>query len=187
VIALQPHTAKTLTAANILVRLRAEFLWASGKAESAEFHFTSGHLSTWKEWASGLRPTVSGKNVSVAKTAPPDESRTNYTGWLESVFRYGTVYSLFKDTEPAKDREVEAGDVLLKLGRPGHALMVLDVAKNAQGQVKVLLGEGGTPVQTFHVPRGKDGSPWFSLGKGQAIELGPKGGYQLKDLYRWPG
>jgi hypothetical protein len=188
VVALQPHTAKTLTAPNIIVRLRAEYMWTTGKADDIAFHFTSGHLSTWKEWAAGLRPTVKGRNVSSAKTAPQDASRTNFTGYLESVFQYGTVYSLFKDTDKATEPVIQAGSVFIRPGRPGHALMLLDVVTSPQGQTRVLLGEGGTPVQTFHVLRGSDGSPWFPLSRSEPIDLGPsKGVFQLKDLRHWPG
>ncbi|HVP10331.1 MAG TPA: DUF4846 domain-containing protein [Phycisphaerae bacterium] len=185
-VALQPHTAKTLSAPNILVRLRAEYLWATGRMDDLAFHFTSGHLSTWKEWASGLRPTVRGKNVTVAKSASADTSRTNFTGYLESIFQYGTVYSLFKDTDKASEPVIEAGSVFIRVGRPGHAVMILDVARNPEGQTRVLIGEGGTPVRTFHVLRAGDGSPWFPLGRSEPIDLGAKGVFHLKDLRHWP-
>jgi hypothetical protein len=187
VVALQPHTAKTLSAPNILVRLRAEYLWTMGKTDDAAFHFTSGYLSTWQDWAAGLRPTVKGRNVAVAKTATPDSSRTNFTGYLESIFQYGTVYSLLQDTAKAVDPTIEAGCVFVRPGKPGHAVMILDVATNPQGQMRVLLGEGGTPVQTFHVIRGSNGSPWFPLSRAEPIDLGPgKGVCPLKDLRHWP-
>jgi hypothetical protein len=185
VVALQPQTAKTLSAPNMAIRLRAEWLWAEGKADEAAFHFTSGHLSTWRDWAGGERPTVQGRNVSVTRNAPPDSSRVSFCGYLETVFRYGTVYSLLLDTDKAADLAVQASDVLIRTGKIGHAVVVLDVARNAQGHTRVLLGQGGTPPQTFHVLRGKDGSPWFPFSRTEPIDLGPKGVFQLKDLRRW--
>jgi hypothetical protein len=185
VVALQPQTTKTLSASNMLVRLRAEYLWAIGKADDAAFHFTSGHLSTWQSWAQGERPTVHGRDVAISKGAPADASRTNYCGYLESIFRYGTVYSLLLDTDKSAEATPEGGDVFVRPGRPGHAVMILDVAVGPQGQVRVLLGEGGTPAQTFHVLRYSQSDPWFPLSYSQPINLGLKNIFHLKDLRRW--
>ncbi len=187
VIALQPQTTRTLTASNILIRLRAEYLWATGRAEQAAFHFASGYLSSWHEWAEGHRPMVRGRNVTLSRSAPADSSRTNYCGYMESVFRYGNFDSLWHDTDKAADFSVEGGDVFLRRGRGGHAVMVLDVATDPQGRVAVLLGQGGSPPQTFHVLRGTDGSPWFALSRTAPIDLGPKGQFQLTDLRHWKG
>lgn len=185
VIALQPQTPKTLTASNVLVRLRAEYLWAVDRADQAAFHFASGHLSPWREWAEGYRPTVRGREVSLSKGAPADSSRANFCGYLEGVFKYGNFDSLWHDTDKATDAAVEGGDVFLRRGRTGHAVMVLDVATDPQGHVDVLLGQGGSPPQTFHVLRGKDGSPWFPLSRTAPIDVGPKGQFQLTDLRHW--
>jgi hypothetical protein len=185
VVALQPQTARTLVASNMLVRLRAEYLWASGKLDQAAFHFASGHLSSWREWADGYRSTVKGREVSLSKSAPPDSSRTSFCGYLEGIFKYGNFDSLHHDTDKAADGAVEGGDVFLRRGRAGHAVMVLDVATDPRGCVAVLLGEGGSPPQTFHVLRGKDGSPWFPLSRSAPIDLGPKGTFQLADLRHW--
>jgi len=185
VVALQPQAAKTLNTSNILVRLRAEYLWSTGKTDQAAFHFASGHLSSWREWAEGYRATVKGREVSLSKGAPPDSSRTSYCGYIEGVFKYGNYDSLYHDTETAGDSAVEGGDIFLRRGRAGHAVMVLDVATGPRGQVAVLLGQGGTPPQTFHVLRGKDGSPWFMLSRTAPIDVGSKGTFQLTDLRHW--
>ena len=184
-IALQPSGQRLLTAANMVIRLRGEYCWAAGVADRIGFHFTSGHFFDWRSWADGVRAEVKGRNVTLNRTTLVDESRSNFCCYLETIFRYATVYSLYKDTQPAGDSAIEAGDVLIKLGQPGHAVMVLDVATDDAGHVIALLGQGGTPAQTFHVVRCSAGSPWFPIAYSQPIDLGKRGVFQVKDLRHW--
>jgi hypothetical protein len=48
-----------------------------------------------------------------------------------------------------------------------------------------LLGQGGTPAQTFHVIRPAGGSPWFPIAHSQPIDLGKLGVFHPKDLRHW--
>jgi len=185
VIGLQPHDLRSLTSANILIRLRAEYLWSAGLAEGVAFHFTSGHESTWQNWKSGERPVVKGREVQFAKSAQADDSRASYCGYLETLFCYASTYSLLDETRAADDHALEIGDVFLRPGRPGHALMVLDAATHDGQEVRVLLGQGGTPPRTFHVIRGPDGSPWFTLAGDQPIDLGELGTFSMRQLRHW--
>ena len=186
VVALQPRGGKLLDGINVLLRLRAEYFWAAERPGEVAFHFTNGYLAKWRDWADGARPTGKGREVEVRKTVVADESRSGFCCYLETVFRYTTVYSLWKDTRPAGDQAVEAGDVFVRVGRPGLAVMVLDVATDAEGHVQVLLGRGGTPAQTFHVLRRSAQSPWFALTQTEPIDLGEKAGVlRLKDLRHW--
>ncbi len=43
--------------ADAIIRLRTEYLWAAGMADSICFHFTSGDACCWKKWKEGRRPT----------------------------------------------------------------------------------------------------------------------------------
>ncbi len=187
VVALQPHGRRLLNAANMMIRLRAEHGWTTGRLDGLAFHFTSGHRSGWQAWASGIRASVRGREVAFRRKAPADDSRDSFCCWLETVFRYATTYSLLDDTRPAEDQAVEPGDILLRRGRPGHALMVLDIATNDDGRVRVLLGQGGTPAQTFHVLRNDAGSAWFPITRDGKIDLGERGDFTLKNLRHWVG
>jgi hypothetical protein len=63
--------------------------------------------------------------------------------------------------------------------------MILDIATDGRGRVKVLLGEGGTPAQAFHVLRNDAGSAWFLITQTRPIDLGRRGVFTLKDLRHW--
>ncbi len=61
-----------------------------------------------------------------------------------------------------------AGDVLVRGGFPGHAVLLLDVATRGD-ETFVLVGEGYMPAQSFHVELGPvDG--WWAWDDG--VDLG---------------
>jgi len=185
VISLQPRTEKALAGPNMLVRLRAEYCWATEHISSLGFHFTSGHLASWNQWAEGRRPTVSGKMVVFTSAAERDESRESFCSYLETIFQYSSVYSVFDDTQPVTDGSIAPGDVFLRAGKNACSLMVLDVATKTGGEVRVVLGDAGTPAQTFHVIKSATGSPWFPIIRDDDLTIGPKRALRMRDLRRW--
>lgn len=55
---------------------------------------------------------------------------------------------------------------MVQPGAPGHAVLVLDVARAAGGRRALLLGQGYMPAQSFHVLRaGREGA-WFVVEPG---------------------
>ncbi len=185
VIDLHPGRGGLLNAANIVLRLRAEYLWSVGPREAAVFNFTSGDRFAWERWAAGQRPVVRGRNVHWADDAAPDESREAYVGFMETLFRYGSVYSLLRDTQPVRDQTVQPGDVLVRPGRPGHAALVLDVATDPSGRVRALLGQGCTPPCSLHVLRAGPQSEWFDLSAAFSIALPNGESLSAAQLRRW--
>jgi len=179
----------------MLVRLRAEYAWTSRSLSGLAFHYTSGHLSAWSEWAGGKRPVVRGKLVHFEESHAADDSRENFCGYLETLFRYTTVYSLLEDTRRNEDGTIAGGDIFVTTSppkarsaganRPGHAVMVLDVAMNEKGHLRILLGQGGNPAVSFHVPRSDEGSPWFAVSRSSGITLQGRTWFRLTDLRHW--
>lgn len=190
VIALQPGSARVLDASNMLIRLRAEYLWAGGVLDNVQFHFTSGHVSKWSDWAAGKRPAVKGRKVDFHDERPPDASRDSFCSYLETIFQFSSPYSILDDTRPVEDGSISPGDIFLNPAlRKGYALIVLDVAHetgNASAPaVRILLGTGGTPPQTLHVLRAADGSPWFAVSQSHGVTVPGRGVLQFKHLRRW--
>ena len=185
VVVLQPHTRRLLSATNMMLRLRAEYAWSAGDLDALGFHFACGHLSNWKAWARGMRPLAAGRSVRFAETGIKDNGRTNFCVYLETLFRFASAASLLDDTRHVRDITVAAGDIFLRTGRGAHAVMVLDIATDSRGRIRVLLGQGGHPAQTFHVLRDKSGSPWFVIGQSQLIHLGRRGKFGMDQLRRW--
>jgi hypothetical protein len=149
--------------ADSIIRLHAEWLWASGQKERIAYRFTSGHLAEWSRYAAGERARIAGNKVTWAKGAAADGSRPAFRAYLSLVFTYAGTLSL-QELKPRPAREaVRPGDFFVLGGSPGHAVLVLDVARNAEGRQVALLGQGFIPAQDFQVlSPGKDG-PWFPL------------------------
>lgn len=185
VIALQPRTARLLDGVNMLIRLRAEYCWSAGRAEEVAFHFTSGHVVRWRNWAAGERPFISGREVTFRQATKADAGRDCFCRYLETVFRYASVPSLLADTQAAEDQAIGAGDVVVPDRRRRAALMVLDVATDAEGRVKVLLGRGGRPAHTFHVLQSDAGHAWFPITQARGIEIAGEGEVAIAAVRHW--
>jgi len=186
VIALQPTQDRLLAGAALLVRLRAEYLWTESRLAALGFHFTSGDYAAWPRWAAGMRPSVNGRDVTWQQQAEPDDSRTSYCAYLETLFRYASCYSVLDDTTAINDGSIAPGDIFLHADRRRpQSVIVLDVATDRDGSVAVLLGDAGIPAQSFHVLRSPDDSPWFPLRRGSPILLSPGRDLHFNDLRRW--
>ena len=151
--------------ADSVIRLHAEYLWASGHAEAAAYHFTSGDRSAWTDWRDGERFAVSGSRVDRVR-GEPSSGRVGYRAWLQHLFRYAGTRSLRLDTDAVPSGSaLRAGDVFVEPGSPGHAVLLLDVAEDTAGHRVALVGQGFMPAEEFHVVRSEralDGV-WFRL------------------------
>ena len=157
--------------ADAVIRLRAEHLFAAGRADDVSFRFTSGHPAEFRKWAAGHRPKVSGNGVTWPKTAAADASYASFRRYLDVVFTYAGTLSLSKELHAlAKDEPlgevIEPGMVFIQGGSPGHAVIVMDVAKHpGTGKVVFLIAQSYMPAQEIHVLKNPtDGglSPWYS-------------------------
>jgi len=148
--------------ADSIIRLHAEWRWATGKQDEIAYRFTSGDKAVWKRYAAGERARVSGSRVKWVPGWTADSSRAAFRSYLDLVFTYAGTLSLAAErSRPSRD-ELRPGDFFVLGGSPGHAVLVLDVAANAEGQRVALLGQGFIPAQDFHV-LAMAGSAWFTL------------------------
>ncbi|MEE2788171.1 MAG: DUF4846 domain-containing protein [Myxococcota bacterium] len=153
--------------ADSAIRLHAEYLWAKGFQHRLQYHFTSGDLSRWSDWKAGERFVIRGAEVA-RKTGPARSgSHQSFRAWLDLIFTYAGSLSLPRDTTVVGTKPYRAGDILVQGGRPGHVVMILDIARNRDGTTIALLGQGFMPAEDFHVLR--DQGPhvieqtWFRL------------------------
>ncbi|RYZ42596.1 MAG: hypothetical protein EOO71_07310 [Myxococcaceae bacterium] len=161
-------TANLQQCADSILRLHAEWRWASGHPDRIAYRFTSGHVASWPRYSLGDRARVSGSKVTwVPDSAPADASRKAFRNYLDLLFTYaGTLSIQAEGARPGRE-QLRPGDFFVLGGSPGHTVLVLDVATNAKGERMALMGQGFTPAQDFHVLAGRDG-PWFSL-EGDAV------------------
>jgi hypothetical protein len=136
--------------ADSAIRLRAEWLRETGG--EVVFHATSGDPLPWARWQRGERPFDAGGRIRWRRGAGG-----SWEEYLAKVFTWAGTRSLVLDTTPAA--EPRAGDLLVVPGSPGHAVVLLDVARRG-GETLVLVGEGYMPAQSFHVEIGPERGWW---------------------------
>jgi hypothetical protein len=173
--------------ADAVIRLRAEYLFASGRAEDVAFNFTSGDPAAWARWAEGYRPVVTNGRVSWKRYSDPEGSYRSFRAYLDSVFTYAGSISLARELQPVVDpSEVDLGDVFIHGGSPGHAVLVVDVARrDSDGSKLFLLVQSYMPAQEIHVLRnpGRD-DPWYAATFGETLAT-PEWTFLRTDLKRF--
>ncbi|MHA7627252.1 DUF4846 domain-containing protein [Corallococcus sp. M7] len=178
-------TANLQQCADSILRLHAEWRWASGQPERIAYRFTSGHLASWPRYAAGERARVSGSKVTwVPGSAAADSSRAAFRSYLNLLFTYAGTLSLQAEGARPTREQLRPGDFFVLGGSPGHTVLVLDVATNAKGERLALVGQGFTPAQDFHVLAGRDG-PWFPL-EGESLATPFWAPFPMTSLRRLP-
>jgi hypothetical protein len=171
--------------ADAVMRLRAEWLWSLGRAQEIAFDYTGGGRVSFSRWAKGERPSEDGKRWS--RSAAADAGYASFRRYMTAVFIQAGTYSLARELADVPVAEMQPGDVFIKGGFPGHAVLVLDVVRSpATGETRFLLAQSYMPAQDIHVlksPGNADGSPWYAMPKGALFT--PEWVFPPNSLKRW--
>jgi hypothetical protein len=175
--------------ADAIIRLRAEYLYSIGEFDMIHFNFTSGHEAKYTSWIKGYRPKVDEMRVNWVKNAAVDSSYEAFRKYLDSVFMYAGTYSLDNELEKVEDvSKMRIGDVFIKPGFPGHAIIVVDMAVDKDnGRNLFLLAQGYTPAQDIHIIKNlhdEDLNPWYSLDFGDTLKI-PEWEFPKEELKRF--
>jgi hypothetical protein len=177
--------------ADTVIRLYAEYLYSIHAYEKIAFHYSNGDLIRYKSWLIGMRPQINGNRVRWEKSASMDSSYHTFREYLNSIFWYAGSHSLSKELKPIVPADrMEVGDVFIRGGFPGHAMIVVDVAVNPKSGRKIfLLVQGYMPAQDAHVMRNlknRELSPWFEV-KRMRLLFTPEYNFSWMDLkrFRW--
>lgn len=153
--------------ADAVMRLRAEFLYKTKQYDALHFNFTNGFKADYAKWRTGHRIAVKGNQVSWIKTAKESQSYPSFREYLNIVFNYAGTASLTKELKSVSLSQMQIGDVLIKGGSPGHAVIVVDMATNRQTQKKLfMIAQSYMPAQDIHILVNKSKpaiSPWYEL------------------------
>jgi hypothetical protein len=131
------------------------------------FNFTSGFKADYSKWRSGYRISVKVNNVSWVKTTKESESYQSFREYLNVVFTYAGTASLTKELKQITLSQMQIGDVFIKGGSPGHAVIVVDMAVNPKTNKKVfMIAQSYMPAQDIHILINANKlsvSPWYEL------------------------
>ncbi len=152
--------------ADVLMRLRAEYLFQEKRFDEIGYHFTSGEFYSWAMYNCGLRPLIKGNRISFKKVGVSSQTHTSLRNYLDIVYTYSNTVSLSKELKPATKFDI--GTIIIKPGFPGHTCIIIDKIENEKGEEWYKLAEGFMPAQSIYVlsnPNDKN-SPWYQLNKG---------------------
>ncbi len=130
--------------ADAVMRLRAEYWW--GRGELNLISFTDNNNKSYR--------------------LPSNATRSQFNRYLNNVFGMCGSYSLAKALKPVEMKNMQCGDVLIRGGFPGHAVIVVQMAKHKFTHKKMyMLAQGFMPAQDVHVLNNPmvPGSPWYQL------------------------
>lgn len=158
--------------AGAIIRFKAEYLFSVARYSEIEFQFTSGTPAPYERWRMGFRPVVRGDTVRWARGAGKDSSHASFRSYLDSVFRYAGTASLGRELVPVKDvRQMQIGDVFIRGGPPGHAVIVVDMAERSEEGSRVfMIAQSYMPAQDIHIlvnPVEGGLGPWYRLEDGK--------------------
>lgn len=132
--------------ADAVMRLRAEYLLSTGRTRDLAFNDTKG------------KPHAFTGN-------PKDYSA--FRSWLDKVYAFAGSYSLEREMRPVPLAEMQIGDVFIKGGFPGHAVLVVDMVANpVNAEKRFLLMQSYMPAQDMHIlknPKAAGGAPWYAV------------------------
>ena len=173
--------------ADAIIRLRAEYLRASGRGHALAFRFTNGERFAYSDYLSGRRPTVRGNSITWASTRTSSDSRPAFRAWLDIVFTYAGTVSLAGELLRVADATtIGPGDVLIQPGSPGHAIIAVDVAERESDGARVaMFAQSFMPAQSIHVLRGPMAGAWYPISGSAEIDT-PDWRFATADLRRFP-
>jgi hypothetical protein len=153
--------------ADAIMRLRAEYLYQQKQYDRIDFMDNEQQHYTFT-----------------------GSTRAAFDKYLEKVFAYCGSLSLSRQLKPLGNcHDILPGDVLIKGGSPGHAMLVMDVAVNATGNKIYLLSQSYMPAQDIHIvvnPQDNALSPWYAVNSREQIET-PEWTFKASEFRRWPG
>ena len=171
--------------ADAIMRLRAEWLFAEKRFKDISFNLTNGFNMKYSEWKQGKRLNAACNGWNTGGTA--SESHDDFMNYMKKIFTYAGTLSLSKELQTKNIANLEAGDVFIKGGSPGHAVIVLDVAEGREGKV-FLLAQSYMPAQDIEIlknPNNPGMSPWFKASEMGILET-PEWDFQWSQLKTWP-
>jgi len=175
--------------ADAIMRLRAEYFFDRGDIDSIHFKATDGSDLSFAKWMKGERYRLKGAKLAAYNSEiSGGNERKQLEQFLEVVFSYCGTISLSKATKPVRDPGLlMAGDIFIKAGSPGHAMIVVDVATDNNGKKIFMLAQGLMPAQSIHIvknPLDEKMSPWYKVTVDTTITT-PNWVFYRNQLSRW--
>ncbi|MFB6258512.1 MAG: DUF4846 domain-containing protein [Flavobacteriales bacterium] len=175
--------------ADAAIHLRAEFLYRKKAYDRIAFHFTNGFLADFSKWRKGHRIMVEGGRTFWTAPQKDTGGAGSFREYLETVYTYAGTISLSRELRAVPLDSMKIGDLFIQGGSPGHAVIVVDMARDPHsGKKCFLLAQSFMPAQEIHIlenPNDPDISPWYTLDPEKGLKT-PEWKFTKRDLKSWP-
>jgi hypothetical protein len=148
---------------DILVHFYAEYLRQNNRENEIHFPLPGGYWLDWKDWKNGWRPIFKGITMTLGKKAAYDSSQKAFISYLNTIFAESHTQQFYHGYKVIDRHNVQIGDFIVTQGSKSHAVMIMDLAVNEQGQLIALIGHGDTPACQFYLFNYQKNNPWFPL------------------------
>ncbi len=159
--------------ADAVMRLRGEYLYSQKKYSDIHFNFLSdGKPRYFKNYAKG------------------NYSHKKFRNYMDYIFSYANTASLKKELIPIENpqKNIKPGDVFIQSGHPyGHAVTVVDVAKNDTGDIIFMVCQSYMPAEEINIVKNLNNStisPWYNFTDTDHLII-PEWEFHYSDLKRF--
>ena len=174
--------------ADAVMRLKAEYHYSIKDYNNIHFNFTSGDRVSFDDWRYGKKPRINGNSVSFSSRGnSANNTYPNFKKYMNMIFNYAGTASLEKELRVVDIENIRPGDVFIQGGFPGHAVIVIDVAQNDQGERIFMIAQSYMPAQSIHVlknPNSTTLSPWYQTSFGETLYT-PEWTFNINHLRRF--
>ena len=175
--------------ADAAIKLRADYLYKKKRYDQLRFIATSGDEITFEKWSKGTRwKERSGRLVEYTANNGSGATVQSYALFMDIVFAYCGTWSIRNQMQTVTAiNTIQAGDVFVEGGFPGHAVTVMAVAEGEKGKKIFLLSQGYMPAQDIHVLKNYANlglSPWYALDEVYPL-FTPQWQFGTGTLRRW--
>lgn len=111
----------------------------------------------------------------------------SFRSFMNYVYAFANTASLKKQLKHIVDiNDVKIGAVFIQSGNPyGHAITVMDICKNNEGEKMMMLSQSYMPAQSIEVLKNEvNNSAWFPVDFGEELNT-PEWTFTKNDLYRF--
>ena len=171
--------------ADAIMRLRAEWLFSEKRFNDISFNLTNGFNMKYSEWKQGKRLNSACNGWTIGGAV--SETHDDFMNYMKKIFTYAGTLSLSNELQSKNIANLEAGDVFIKGGSPGHAVIVVDVAEGSDGKL-FMLAQSYMPAQDIEIlknPNNGGMSPWFKANEMEML-VTPEWNFDWSQLKTWP-
>ena len=167
VVAMDVGASDLQQCADTVIRLHAEWAWAQGRRDQS-YAAAAGLALPYSRAAGGERLVLDKQKLRWVPGGRSSSDHAGFRRYLNQVFEWANTVSLSRQARPVAPADLRAGDFFVAPGNPGHAIIVLDLARDERGQSIGLMGQGYMPAQSLQVLRGTQRG-WFKLEPGEPV------------------